>query len=106
MEKLDCLYSSVRAKYSQREIADYLNRDIRTIQRWEVKEDGPPDYAIHGLQNMLRGSEIIDTDQAEFRNSLDDVFSLVNGIATPKKHIWPILVWIMILLAISPKCPQ
>ena len=78
MEKIDCLISSVRAKYSQREIADYLNRDIRTIQRWEVKEDGPPDYAIHGLQSMLRGSESTESDEAEF--SFIDLFAGVGGM--------------------------
>lgn len=78
MEEIDSLYSSVRAKYSQREIADYLNRDIRTIQRWEVKEDGPPDYAIHGLQSMLRGHASTDNEEAEF--SFIDLFAGVGGM--------------------------
>ncbi len=78
MEKIDCLYSSVRARYSQREIADYLNRDIRTIQRWEVKEDGPPEYAIHGLQNMLRGTESAENNNAKF--SFIDLFAGVGGM--------------------------
>ena len=78
MTSLDCLYTSVRAKFTQREIADYLNRDIRTIQRWEVKEDGPPDYAVHGLQNMLRGTDALENINPEY--SFIDLFAGIGGM--------------------------
>lgn len=78
MVKMDTLYSTVRAKYSQREIADYLNRDIRTIQRWEVAEDGPPEYAVHGLQSILRGNESAESTASEF--SFIDLFAGIGGM--------------------------
>lgn len=78
MEKIDRLYSEVREKYTQREIADYLNRNIRTIQRWEVKEDGPPEYAIHGLQNMLRGKGLAEKNIFEY--SFIDLFAGIGGM--------------------------
>lgn len=78
MKAIDSLYTSVRSKYTQREIADYLNRDIRTIQRWEVKEDGPPDYAVHGLQNMLRGNDASKNINPEF--SFIDLFAGIGGM--------------------------
>ena len=47
------ILSRVRELHTQQEIADYLKRDVRTVKRWEVGEDGPPPYAILGLQQML-----------------------------------------------------
>ena len=78
MEAINNIYSSVRSKYSQQEIADFLNRDIRTIQRWEVKEDGPPEYAIHGLQNMLRGISQSENTDSEF--NFIDLFAGIGGM--------------------------
>ena len=47
------ILSKVREHHTQKEIAVWIGKDVRTIKRWEVKEDGPPPYAIHGLQQML-----------------------------------------------------
>jgi len=47
------ILSKVREHHTQKEIADWIGKDVRTIKRWEVKEDGPPPYAMHGLQQLL-----------------------------------------------------
>ena len=47
------ILSKVREHHTQKEIAVWIGKDVRTIKRWEVKEDGPPPYAVHGLQQML-----------------------------------------------------
>lgn len=47
------LLDKARQIYSQKEIANYIGCDVRTIKRWEVKEDGPPKYASHGLQQLV-----------------------------------------------------
>ena len=78
MENINNLYSSVRSKYSQQEIANYLNRNIRTIQRWEAKEDGPPEYAIYGLQNMLQGISHTENTVSEF--NFIDLFAGIGGM--------------------------
>lgn len=47
------LLSRARDIYTQREIADTLGVHSRTVKRWEVKEDGPPKYAVPVLQDLL-----------------------------------------------------
>ncbi len=47
------ILARLRDHHTQQEIADYIDRDVRTIKRWEVREDGPPKYAVLGLQQML-----------------------------------------------------
>mgnify|MGYP000898491281 CR=1 FL=1 len=42
-----------RDLYTQREIAESVGVDTRTVKRWEVKEDGPPKYAQSVLQDLL-----------------------------------------------------
>jgi len=47
------LLSRARDLYTQREIAESVDVDTRTVKRWEVREDGPPKYAEPVLQNLL-----------------------------------------------------
>jgi DNA (cytosine-5)-methyltransferase 1 len=47
------ILSRVRNYHTQKEIADYFGRDVKTVKRWEAREDGPPQYAVIGLQQML-----------------------------------------------------
>jgi len=46
----------VRRIYSQEQIAEFLDKDIRTIRRWEKKEVKLPKVAMSALGEMLRGS--------------------------------------------------
>lgn len=47
------IMSRVRDHHTQQEIADYLGMSVRTVKRWEAKENGPPSYAVLCLQQML-----------------------------------------------------
>ena len=71
------LFSKVRDLHTQQEIADYLGRDVRTVKRWEVSEDGPPLYAVHGLQQMLYPRTQSPTEQPDF--TFIDLFAGIGG---------------------------
>ena len=72
------ILSRVRELHTQQEIADYLKRDVRTVKRWEVGEDGPPPYAILGLQQMLftNGQRAATNDDFTFI----DLFAGIGGM--------------------------
>jgi DNA (cytosine-5)-methyltransferase 1 len=70
------LYHRARDLYTQQEIADYFSVDLRTVKRWEVREDGPPRYHDRALQNLLF-KDLPNTD-AEF--TFIDLFAGIGGI--------------------------
>lgn len=72
------IMSRVRDHHTQQEIADYLGRDVRTVKRWEVREDGPPTYAIHGLQQLLFTNGRRAPYQCDF--SFIDLFAGIGGM--------------------------
>ena len=72
------ILSKVREHHTQQEIADYLGFTVRTVKRWEVKEDGPPTYAVHGLQQMLFTGSNRSSGQADFR--FIDLFAGIGGL--------------------------
>jgi len=65
-----------RDLYTQREIADRIGVDIRTIKRWEVREDGPPQYHQPALQNLLFREQ--KPSSADF--TFIDLFAGIGGI--------------------------
>lgn len=72
------ILSRVRDYHTQQEIADYLRRNVKTVKRWEVREEGPPPYAIIGLQQMLftTGQRIASRDDFTFI----DLFAGIGGM--------------------------
>lgn len=72
------LLNTARSIYTQKEIADYIGCDIRTIKRWEVKEDGPPKYASYGLQQLVLPIAPNPSENADF--SFVDLFAGIGGI--------------------------
>lgn len=72
------LYCEARERHTQQQIADYFGVDIRTVQRWEVKEDGPPAYTVPGLQQMLFTGQQQNTDNPEF--TFIDLFAGIGGL--------------------------
>lgn len=69
-------FNRLRDRYTQREIADYMGVEVRTIKRWEVKEDGPPQPYLPALQMMLLGNET--TKEGDF--TFIDLFAGIGGI--------------------------
>lgn len=69
----------VRKFLTQKEIADNLGVDTRTIKRWEAKECAPPPYAVAALQRLLPFS---DMTRAERKTDFTfvDLFAGIGGI--------------------------
>lgn len=58
MESLSSVFSRVREIFSQEQIARHLNKDIRTIRRWE-KNGCVPKMAEPALRELLTGEAIL-----------------------------------------------
>ena len=69
----------VRRFLTQKEIADNLGVDTRTVKRWEARECSPPPYAVAALQRLLPFSDLTPPE----RNSdftFIDLFAGIGGI--------------------------
>ncbi|CAA6800917.1 MAG: DNA-cytosine methyltransferase (EC [uncultured Thiotrichaceae bacterium] len=72
------LLKQARNVYTQKEIADYIGRDVRTVKRWEVNEGGPPKYAAHGLQQLVIPLSSESSSHSDF--TFIDLFAGIGGI--------------------------
>ena len=71
------LFSQVRGLHTQQEVAEYLGRDVRTVQRWENNEEGPPKYAVPGLRQLLYPGGRPPLNQSDF--TFIDLFAGIGG---------------------------
>ena len=78
MEDTQQLLKKVRAQYTQREIALYLDVDTRTIKRWEVRQTEPPRYVAPALKQMLLPFTTPRTGDGDF--TFIDLFAGIGGI--------------------------
>jgi len=56
MQELTAAYQylrEARKTLTQREIANFLGRDVRTVKRWEARQTDPPKYVAPALQQLL-----------------------------------------------------
>jgi DNA (cytosine-5)-methyltransferase 1 len=65
-----------RLRYTQNEIADLLDVDVRTVRRWEVRETEPPSYLADAIRQRLLPLE--NTKSVE--NSIFTFIDLFAGI--------------------------
>lgn len=73
------LLREARNRYTQAEIAKILNVDVRTIRRWEVKENDPPAYLSDAIrQRILPLMEPPSNEVAKF--TFIDLFAGIGGI--------------------------
>lgn len=72
--------SSARIHRSQAEIASYLGVSKRTVQRWEARQNDPPPYIVHALQQLLP-FQIPLSASAAFR--FVDLFAGIGGLRLP-----------------------
>lgn len=73
------LLRQARIRYSQGEIASLLNVDVRTVRRWEVKENEPPPYLADAIrQRLLPLVDAESTDKHLF--TFIDLFAGIGGI--------------------------
>jgi len=73
------LLRSARARYTQKQLAEILEVDVRTVRRWEVRESEPPTYLSDAIrQRVLPLVDDVANDSAGFR--FIDLFAGIGGI--------------------------
>jgi DNA (cytosine-5)-methyltransferase 1 len=73
------LLRDARVRYSQKEIAHLLEVDVRTVRRWEVRENDPPAYLSDAIKQRLL--PIVKSQlPAESTFSFIDLFAGIGGI--------------------------
>lgn len=73
------LLRQARARYSQGELATLLDVDVRTVRRWEVRENDPPPYLADAIrQRILPLMTASPTDAYPF--TFIDLFAGIGGI--------------------------
>lgn len=78
MRPLDLLRQA-RIRYSQSEIASLLKVDVRTVRRWEVRENEPPPYLVDAIrQRILPLVDVEPTKNHPF--TFIDLFAGIGGI--------------------------
>ena len=81
MQDLDAGYQylkEARKTLTQREIADFLGRDVRTVKRWEARQTTPPKYVVPALQQLLFSTRNTRPLFGDF--SFVDLFAGIGGI--------------------------
>ena len=73
------LLRQARARYSQGELASLLGVDVRTIRRWEVRQNDPPPYLVDVIrQRILPLMTAATTGNRPF--NFIDLFAGIGGI--------------------------
>lgn len=73
------LLREARDRYSQAEIAKILNVDVRTVRRWEVRDNDPPEYLSDAIrQRILPLMDMPSSDDSAFK--FVDLFAGIGGI--------------------------
>ena len=73
------LLRTARTRYTQKQLADILDVDVRTVRRWEVRETDPPSYLSDAIrQRILPLVENNQNDSSAFR--FIDLFAGIGGI--------------------------
>ena len=72
------LLKEARLRFSQREIADYVGKDIKTVRRWEKGETPCPAILEPALREMLRTTRLQEITDPDF--TFIDLFAGVGGI--------------------------
>ncbi len=73
------LLREARAIYSQNDLADILGVDVRTIRRWEVRENEPPPYLSDAIRQRIL--PLISTPKdKDYPFTFIDLFAGIGGI--------------------------
>lgn len=80
---LDYLLAA-RKHRTQAEIAQHLGVDVRTIRRWEARQQVPKPYVAHALQRLLP-IQVPFTQDSEF--DFIDLFAGIGGLRLPFEEV-------------------
>jgi len=70
--------------HAQAAIARHLKVDVRTVRRWEVRQNQPPPYLVHALQGLLP-LQLPLSAPADF--DFIDLFAGIGGLRSPFEEI-------------------
>lgn len=73
------LFQLARNRYTQQQLADILEVDIRTIRRWEVKESEPPVYLADAIKQRILPFVHLSGNNS-FKFKFIDLFAGIGGI--------------------------
>jgi DNA (cytosine-5)-methyltransferase 1 len=76
------LLRTARNRYTQKQLAQILEVDVRTIRRWEVRESDPPPYLSDAIR--MRILPLVDADKYARHSTFRfvDLFAGIGGIRT------------------------
>lgn len=72
------LLRTARNRYTQKQIARLLEVDVRTLRRWEVRENDPPPYLSDAIRQRVLPLVVNRSEDCRF--SFIDLFAGVGGI--------------------------
>jgi DNA (cytosine-5)-methyltransferase 1 len=72
------LLKQARTLYSQSELATLLEVDVRTVRRWEVRENDPPPYLTDAIRQRILPLMNVSADRHPF--TFIDLFAGIGGI--------------------------
>ena len=72
------LLRTARNRYTQKQLAEILKVDVRTVRRWEVRENDPPPYLSDAIRQRILPLVDSNNDDSKFR--FIDLFAGIGGI--------------------------
>lgn len=78
-ESLDLLLQA-RSRYSQAEIADILDVNVKTVRRWETRQTCPPPFLADALRQKLGHDDAVPEDERGNGFTFIDLFAGIGGI--------------------------
>lgn len=79
MKDVRQLLTTLRGRYNQRELAEAIGINARTLRRWEIGETDPPPYAADAIrQRLLPLTNVDEAGNHDFR--FIDLFAGIGGI--------------------------
>ena len=72
------LLRTARNRYTQRQLAEILEVDVRTVRRWEVRENDPPPYLSDAIRQRIL--PLVDSNNEDSKFRFIDLFAGIGGI--------------------------
>ncbi len=72
------LLRTARNQYTQKQLAEILEVDVRTVRRWEVRETDPPSYLSDAIRQRILPLVNEQNDDSDFK--FIDLFAGIGGI--------------------------
>lgn len=72
------LLRTARNRYTQKQLAEILDVDVRTVRRWEVRENDPPPYLSDAIRQRIL--PLVDNNDTDSKFRFIDLFAGIGGI--------------------------